>query len=117
MLADAGAKFVILGHSERRTGHNESNELVRAKAEAALAAGMRVIMCCGEDAATREKGGAEAFVLAQLRASLPPIENATERLTVAYQPIWAIGTGNRSDERRVGTDGVSTCRSRGVPYI
>src|SRR3546814_6363415 len=92
MLADAGAKFVILGHSERRTGHNESNELVRAKAEAALGAGLRVIMCCGENAATRETGGAEAFVLAQLRASLPQTENAAERLTVAYEPIWAIGT-------------------------
>src|SRR3990167_2641013 len=58
MLADAGAKFVILGHSERRNGHNESNELVRAKAEAALSAGMRVIMCCGESASERGKGGA-----------------------------------------------------------
>src|SRR3546814_12281543 len=113
MLADAGAKFVILGHSERRTGHNESNELVRAKAEAALAAGMRVIMCCGEDAATREKGGAEAFVLAQLRASLPQIENAAERLTVAYEPIWAIGTGNRSEVGRGGKGGYERCDSGG----
>src|SRR3990167_3537773 len=76
MLADAGAKFVILGHSERRAGHHESDALIRAKAEAALEAGMRVIMCCGEDSATRDAGNAEQFVLAQLRASLPPVENA-----------------------------------------
>lgn len=97
MVADAGAKFVILGHSERRTGHGETDKLVRAKAEAALAAGLRVIMCCGESASTRESGEAVAFVTNQLKASLPvpdaiPAEVA-ERLTVAYEPIWAIGTG------------------------
>lgn len=102
MLADAGAKFVILGHSERRSGHNESNELVCAKAESALSAGMRVIMCCGEDAITRGKGEAVAFVLAQLRASLPQIENASERLTVAYEPIWAIGTGHNATPDDIG---------------
>lgn len=96
MLADAGAKFVIVGHSERRQGHGESNELVREKAEAVLAAGMRVIMCCGEDAETRESGKAASFVTGQLKASLPPIEDAGERLTVAYEPIWAIGTGNNA---------------------
>ncbi len=94
MLADAGAKFVILGHSERRQDHGESNELVRQKAESALAAGMRVIMCCGETDATRQSGKAEQFVLDQLRASLPQIVDAGDRLTIAYEPIWAIGTGN-----------------------
>ena len=94
MLADAGAKFVILGHSERRTAHGESNDLVKSKAQAALEAGMRVIMCCGEDEKTRNSGKAEKFVLDQLRASLPEMDNAEERLTVAYEPIWAIGTGN-----------------------
>ncbi len=94
MLADAGAKFVILGHSERRQDHGESNELVRQKAESALAAGMRVIMCCGETDATRKSGKAEKYVLDQLSASLPEVDNATERLTIAYEPIWAIGTGN-----------------------
>lgn len=93
MLADAGAKFVILGHSERRQDHGESNELIRQKAESALAAGMRVIMCCGESDATRQSGKAEKFVLGQLRASLPVMDDASERLTVAYEPIWAIGTG------------------------
>jgi triosephosphate isomerase len=97
MIADAGAKFVILGHSERREGHGEGDALVRAKAESALAAGLRIIMCCGESAATRESGKAAAFVTGQLKASLPPAEamsgDIAERLTVAYEPIWAIGTG------------------------
>jgi len=94
MLADAGAKFVILGHSERREAHGESNELVREKAQAALDAGMRIILCCGESDKTRSSGKAVDFVTKQLKASLPEIENAGEVLTVAYEPIWAIGTGN-----------------------
>ena len=94
MLADAGAKFVILGHSERRDSHNESNELVRGKAIAALEAGMRIILCCGESDKTRSSGKAIDFVTKQLKASLPDIGNAAEVLTVAYEPIWAIGTGN-----------------------
>lgn len=97
MVADAGASFVILGHSERRTGHGESDALVRAKAGAAFAAGLKVILCCGESAATRESGKAVAFVKKQLKASLPPVEQLpaelAERLTVAYEPLWAIGTG------------------------
>ncbi|PLK25064.1 triose-phosphate isomerase [Porphyrobacter sp. TH134] len=97
MVADAGASFVILGHSERRQNHAESDALVRAKAEAALAAGLRIIMCCGESAETRESGKAVAFVKRQLKASLPPADqmpaDLAERLTVAYEPIWAIGTG------------------------
>ncbi|MGQ7829152.1 triose-phosphate isomerase [Altererythrobacter sp. Z27] len=96
MLADAGAKFVIVGHSERRVGHGESNALVREKAQAALDAGMRVIMCCGEDASTRDGGKAIQFVTGQLKASLPEMADAGERLTVAYEPIWAIGTGNNA---------------------
>ena len=93
MVADAGAKFVILGHSERRGGHGESNALIGQKIESALAAGLRIILCCGEDLATREAGSAENFVVEQLSASLPQIDDAAERLTVAYEPIWAIGTG------------------------
>lgn len=94
MAADAGAKFVILGHSERRQDHGESDALVKAKAEAAFAAGLKVILCCGETEATRDAGKAEAFVTKQLKASLPAeIENVGERLSVAYEPIWAIGTG------------------------
>ncbi|QUL38659.1 triose-phosphate isomerase [Erythrobacter sp. JK5] len=98
MIADAGAKFVILGHSERREAHGETDALVRAKAETALAAGLRIILCCGESAKTRDSGKAVAFVRKQLKASLPEpdqaFEDASERITVAYEPIWAIGSGN-----------------------
>ncbi len=93
MVADAGAKFVILGHSERREGYGETSELVRAKADAALEAGLRVIICCGETLETRESGKAEAFVAKQLKVSLPKVEDAGEKISVAYEPIWAIGTG------------------------
>lgn len=94
MVADAGAKFVILGHSERRQNHGEKDATVRAKAESALAAGLRIILCCGESEQTRDTGKAVAFVKKQLKASLPDeIEDPVERLTVAYEPIWAIGTG------------------------
>ena len=94
MVLDSGAKFVILGHSERRQNHNETNALVRQKAETAIAAGLRIIMCCGETEQTRDEGKAESFVTRQLRASLPEqIDNVEDVLTVAYEPIWAIGTG------------------------
>lgn len=93
MIADAGAKFVILGHSERRADHSETESQINAKIESALEAGLRIILCCGETLPIREKGEAETFVLEQLRASLPKIEDAAERLTVAYEPVWAIGTG------------------------
>jgi triosephosphate isomerase len=94
MVADAGAKFVILGHSERREGHGESDAIVRAKVEAALGAGLRVILCCGESEKTRDAGRAVAHVKKQIKASLPEgIEAADEKLTIAYEPIWAIGTG------------------------
>jgi triosephosphate isomerase len=106
MIADAGAKFVILGHSERRTGHGESDALVRAKASAALVAGLRIIMCCGESAATRESGDAVAFVKRQLAASLPPADtmpaDIAERVTVAYEPLWAIGTGTPATIEDIG---------------
>lgn len=94
MLVDAGAKFVILGHSERRQDHGESDALVREKAEAALEAQLKLIVCCGETEKTRDSGKAEQFVTKQLKASLPAsVAIAAEMLTVAYEPIWAIGTG------------------------
>lgn len=93
MLKDAGAGFVIVGHSERRAMHGESNAMVRAKAEAALDAGLEVIVCVGESEAQRDAGQAEAVVGAQLDASLPRGEGLVPRLTVAYEPVWAIGTG------------------------
>lgn len=97
MVADAGAKFVILGHSERRQGHGEDDTVIAAKIGAALAAGLRVILCCGESLATREAGQAEGFVLDQLRAGFARIEDAADRLTIAYEPIWAIGTGRTAE--------------------
>ena len=93
MLADAGAKFIILGHSERRQNHGEDDALISAKRDAALRAGLGVILCCGESLATRDAGDAEDFVLQQLRGTLPAIDRAAESLTIAYEPIWAIGTG------------------------
>ena len=90
MLLDAGARLTIVGHSERRAEHNESNADVRAKAEAAVSAGLDVIICVGESLEIREAGDAIATVAAQLADSLP---DAAARLTVAYEPIWAIGTG------------------------
>ena len=92
MLADAGAAIVIVGHSERREAQRESDEHVRAKAEAGLKAGLLVILCVGESLAVREAGDAVATVERQLGASLPRgIEVAG--LAIAYEPIWAIGTG------------------------
>ena len=89
MLLDAGARLTIVGHSERRLGHGESDADVRAKADAALAAGLDVILCIGESDAVRVAGNAVATVSAQLDASLPdqPVD------AIAYEPIWAIGTG------------------------
>ncbi|HEY5205840.1 MAG TPA: triose-phosphate isomerase [Roseiarcus sp.] len=92
MLKDAGATYVIVGHSERRTYHHETDETVRAKAEAALKAGLTPIVCVGETHAEREGGEQAAVVVRQLRGSLPP-EATSETVVVAYEPIWAIGTG------------------------
>jgi triosephosphate isomerase len=88
-LHDAGARLVIVGHSERRDGHRESDGQVRAKAISAMAAALDVILCVGESLAEREAGRAVATVSAQLDASLPPAAPDA----VAYEPIWAIGTG------------------------
>jgi triosephosphate isomerase (TIM) len=92
MLKDAGAAYVIVGHSERRTLHHETDALVRAKAEAALKAGLTAIICVGETRAERETGEAIAVVTRQLKGSLPP-GGAPETVVVAYEPVWAIGTG------------------------
>lgn len=92
MLVDTGATLVIVGHSERREGCGESDADVRAKAEAALAAGLSVILCVGEPRAVRESGGAIDYVLAQIAGSVPD-DFDPARLAIAYEPIWAIGTG------------------------
>ncbi len=92
MLADAGARFVIVGHSERRADHKESDGLVLAKARAALAAGLTPIVCVGETRSERDAGKAESVVATQITGSVPP-EAPAERLVLAYEPVWAIGTG------------------------
>jgi triosephosphate isomerase (TIM) len=92
MIKDAGASYVIVGHSERRAVHGESDSQVRAKAEAALRVGLTVIVCVGETRAEREAGRAIEIVSGQLRGSLPPGATPSS-LVVAYEPVWAIGTG------------------------
>ncbi len=81
-----------MGHSERRNYHHETDELVRAKAEAALKAGLVPIVCVGETLAEREAGEQDAVVVRQLRKSLPAAAKS-EALVIAYEPVWAIGTG------------------------
>lgn len=92
MIADAGATYVILGHSERRSDHGESDSAVRAKVEAAWDAGLRAIVCVGETAGERESGEALDIVGRQVQGSIPDGATA-ERLVVAYEPVWAIGSG------------------------
>lgn len=92
MLADAGATAVIVGHSERRTDHGESDETVRAKAQAAYRAGLVAIICVGETAAEREQGQTLSVVSGQLAGSVPDSANAANTI-IAYEPVWAIGTG------------------------
>lgn len=92
MLADAGAKLVILGHSERRAGFGESDADVAAKVEAALAAGLEPIICIGETLAEREAGQAVDVVSRQVAGSLPSSLSG-KAFAVAYEPVWAIGTG------------------------
>lgn len=92
MLADAGASHVILGHSERRADHGESDALVRTKAEAALAAGLVAIVCVGETEAQRDAGETLEVIGTQLAGSVP--DGATPAgVVIAYEPVWAIGTG------------------------
>jgi len=92
MLADLGCGYVIVGHSERRALHGETDHMVRAKARAALAAGLTPIICVGETWAEREAGRAAAVVSAQLEGSVPDGVDPM-RLVVAYEPVWAIGSG------------------------
>jgi triosephosphate isomerase len=92
MLADAGASFVIVGHSERRADHGETDALVRQKAEAAWRAGLTAIVCIGETQAHRDTGQTLNICSGQLSGSLPDGATAAS-LVVAYEPVWAIGTG------------------------
>ena len=92
MLVDAGADHVILGHSERRADHGESNEAVRDKVSAAIAAGLTAILCVGETETERDAGTTLSVIGQQLQHSAPKGMNAAT-LVVAYEPVWAIGTG------------------------
>jgi len=92
MLKDAGASHVILGHSERRADHAETNAQVKAKAEAALAAQLIAIVCLGETEAQRDAGETLALCGNQLHGSIPAGATAAN-MVIAYEPVWAIGTG------------------------
>ncbi|MBZ0216199.1 MAG: triose-phosphate isomerase [Fimbriimonadaceae bacterium] len=93
MLADAGAGAVIVGHSERRADHGESDDDVRAKAMAAHRAGLMAIICIGETEAERQAGQALEVVSSQLKGSLPTGGVNAKNTIIAYEPVWAIGTG------------------------
>jgi triosephosphate isomerase (TIM) len=92
MFANLGATYVIVGHSERRTNHGETSVTVQAKAAAAIRAGLMPIICVGESEAQRDSGQAQSVVLDQVTASLPTDCDAGQ-VCIAYEPVWAIGTG------------------------
>jgi triosephosphate isomerase len=101
MLKDAGATHVILGHSERRADHGETDALVKSKAEAAIAAGLIAIVCIGETEAERDAGRTLDVIGSQLDGSLPAGATAAN-LVVAYEPVWAIGTGRTPTLAEIG---------------
>jgi triosephosphate isomerase len=93
MLAEFGCRYVIVGHSERRQHHHESDQLVADKAKAALAKGVTPIVCVGESLAQRESGETEMVVKRQLSAVIHTLAHCAGEMVVAYEPVWAIGTG------------------------
>jgi triosephosphate isomerase len=93
MIRELGGRWVLVGHSERRQYHGESNELVAAKAEAALAAGLTPVVCVGETETQRDAGAAESVVRAQIDAVAAALGASLAAVAVAYEPVWAIGTG------------------------
>ena len=100
MLKDAGATYVIVGHSERRTDHGETSETVAAKAAAGQAAGLGVIVCVGETLEERDDGRTVDIVTGQLKGSIPESADPAS-LVIAYEPVWAIGTGRTPSEEDV----------------
>lgn len=96
MVADAGAQLVEIGHSERREGFGETDEIVARKVTAALAAGLRPLLCVGESSAVREQGGQQEHLVQQVRAALGGVPaSSLSSVLVAYEPIWAIGAEGR----------------------
>jgi triosephosphate isomerase len=93
MLAECGCRYAIVGHSERRAFHAESDEVVADKAQAALARGVTPIVCVGETLAQRDAGETEAVVKRQLSAVIHRLAHCAGEIVVAYEPVWAIGTG------------------------
>ena len=93
MLSECGCRYVLVGHSERRAIHAESDEQVAAKAQAALARGVTPIVCVGETLAERDAGQTEAVVKRQLSAVIHTLAHCAAEMVVAYEPVWAIGTG------------------------
>lgn len=93
MLRDFGCRYAIVGHSERRQYHGETDAVVAAKAQTALAGGVTPIVCVGETLAEREAGQTEAVVKRQLAAVIHTVAHCTSEIVVAYEPVWAIGTG------------------------
>ena len=100
MLSDVGCKWVIIGHSERRQLHHETNDLIAAKVAAAQSAGLSVMLCVGETEQDRCAGASDAVVLDMLASSLPADIDPT-RLAIAYEPVWAIGTGQNASEAEI----------------
>jgi triosephosphate isomerase len=100
MLRDAGASHVILGHSERRADHGETDSAVRAKAEAAQAAGLVALICVGETEAERDAGRELDVIGAQLAGSVPDTANGADTV-IAYEPVWAIGSGRTPTEEQI----------------
>ena len=98
MLKDVGVHFVIVGHSERRAHHHEDDALVRAKVAAVSEAGLVPILCVGETLSEREAGQAETVVLRQLGVALEGFTPDADALVIAYEPVWAIGTGKTATD-------------------
>ena len=114
MLADLDVKYVIIGHSERREHFGESDLIVNKKLHAALDAGLRPILCVGEDLEQRNLGVTLEFISYQLKAALAGVSpEAMRRVIIAYEPIWAIGTGNTATPEQAGIQGSTTIQYGG----
>ena len=101
MLRDAGASYVLTGHSERRTDHRETDDMVRAKTRAALEAGLTAVVCIGETLEQREAANMLEIIAGQLASSLPDVITG-ENTVIAYEPVWAIGTGKIPTLNQIG---------------